>query len=122
MLDKKLTDLKKAVYFANIKLFKENLIIFTFGNVSEIDREKRIIAIKPSGVDYNKLTQEDIVLIDLDGKIIDGALKPSSDTKTHLKLYKEFSEIGGIAHTHSRFATIFAQAKLPLPNFDFSIF
>jgi len=88
MLDKKLTDLKKAVYFANIKLFKENLIIFTFGNVSEIDREKGIIAIKPSGVDYNKLTQEDIVLIDLDGKIIDGALKPSSDTKTHLKLYK----------------------------------
>ena len=114
MLDKKLTDLKKSVYFANIKLFKENLIIFTFGNVSGMDREREIIAIKPSGVDYNKLTQDDIVLVDLDGKIIDGALKPSSDTKTHLRLYKEFSEIGGIANTHSKFATIFAQAKLPL--------
>ncbi|MBM3708831.1 MAG: L-ribulose-5-phosphate 4-epimerase AraD [Actinobacteria bacterium] len=114
MLDKKLIDLKKSVYSANMRLQEEKLVMFTFGNVSGIDRERQIVAIKPSGVDYNKLTYEDIVLVSLDGKIVHGNLNPSSDTKTHLKLYMEFLEIGGVAHTHSIFATAFAQAHLPI--------
>ena len=117
MLDKKLIELKKSVYLANLKLVKENLIIFTFGNISGIDRERGIIAIKPSGVDYDKLTKEDIVLVNLNGEVIDGSLRPSSDTKTHLELYKAFVEIGGVAHTHSRYATVFAQAHLPIKCF-----
>lgn len=106
--------LREIVFKANIELNKKGLIIYTFGNVSQIDRESGIVAIKPSGVDYESLKPDDIVLLDLDGNIIDSDLKPSSDTKTHLKLYKEFNDIGGIVHTHSRYATAFAQAKLPV--------
>ena len=114
MLDKKLLDLKKEVYLANKRLVDEGLVIFTFGNVSGIDKQHGIVAIKPSGVDYDKITWQDIVLISLEGKILESSLKPSSDTKTHLKLYREFPLIGGVAHTHSRHASSFAQAKLSL--------
>jgi len=114
MSDKKLSDLKKEVYKANKRLVEEGLVIFTFGNVSGIDREQGIVAIKPSGVDYNKLSWQDIVLLNLEGQVVDGKLKPSSDTKTHLKLYREFPLIGGVVHTHSRYATVFAQAKLSI--------
>jgi L-ribulose-5-phosphate 4-epimerase len=113
-LDKRLKKLKEEVYISNIELVKKNLIVFTFGNVSGIDRKSGIIAIKPSGVDYDKLTPEIIVLVDLEGNKIDSNLNPSSDTKTHIKLYKAFPDIGGIVHTHSRFATSWAQAKKPI--------
>lgn len=114
MLDKKLLDLKKEVYHANKRLVDEGLVIFTFGNVSGINWDFGIVAIKPSGVDYDKIAWQDIVLISLEGKIIDSSLKPSSDTKTHLKLYREFPLIGGVAHTHSMYASSFARAKLPV--------
>ncbi len=114
MLDKRLIKLKEAVYSSNLKLAEEDLVIFTFGNVSGIDREMEIVAIKPSGVDYNKLTPDQIVLVNLEGEVIDGDLRPSSDTKTHVKLYRSFKEIGGVAHTHSRYATVLAQAHLPV--------
>lgn len=113
-LDKKLKKLKEEVYISNIELVKKNLVVFTFGNVSGIDRKSGIIAIKPSGVDYDKLTPEIMVLVDLEGNKIDSNLNPSSDTKTHIKLYKAFPDIGGIVHTHSRFATSWAQAKKPI--------
>jgi L-ribulose-5-phosphate 4-epimerase len=113
-LDKRLKKLKEEVYISNIELVKKNLVVFTFGNVSGIDRKSGIIAIKPSGVDYDKLTPEIIVLVDLEGNKIDSNLNPSSDTKTHIKLYKAFPDIGGIVHTHSRFATSWAQAKKPI--------
>lgn len=105
-----LEELKKKVYEANMLLPKYNLVTFTWGNVSEIDREKGLIVIKPSGVEYEKMTPEDMVVVDLNGKVIEGVLKPSSDTPTHVNLYNNFKEIGGIVHTHSRWATIFAQA------------
>ena len=114
MAEKKIRDLKKEVYRANKKLVEEGLVIFTFGNVSGIDRQQGIIAIKPSGVDYSKLSWQDMVLMDLEGQILEGELRPSSDTKTHLKLYQEFPLIGGVVHTHSRYATVFAQAKLSI--------
>ncbi|MCL6088031.1 MAG: L-ribulose-5-phosphate 4-epimerase AraD [Actinobacteria bacterium] len=104
--------LKQAVYEANMELVNKGLVIYTFGNVSQIDREHNIVAIKPSGVDYDKLKPNDIVLLDLDGNIIDGNLRPSSDTKTHLVLYREFVQIRAVVHTHSRYATAFAQAGL----------
>ena len=113
-LDKRLKKLKEEVYISNIELVKKNLVVFTFGNVSGIDRKSGIIAIKPSGVDYDKLTPEIMVLVDLEGNKIDSNLNPSSDTKTHIKLYKAFTDIGGIVHTHSRFATSWAQAKKPI--------
>ena len=113
-LGKRLKKLKEEVYISNIELVKKNLVVFTFGNVSGIDRKSGIIAIKPSGVDYDKLTPEIMVLVDLEGNKIDSNLNPSSDTKTHIKLYKAFPDIGGIAHTHSRFATSWAQAKKPI--------
>jgi L-ribulose-5-phosphate 4-epimerase len=106
--------LKEKVYEANMELNRKGLVIYTFGNVSQIDRKSGIVAIKPSGVDYDKLTVNDIVLVDLKGNIIDSRLKPSSDTKTHLKLYNKFPQIGGIAHTHSKYATSFAQANLSI--------
>jgi L-ribulose-5-phosphate 4-epimerase len=112
-MDKK-NKLKEEVYIANIELKNKGLVIYTFGNVSQIDRDLQIIAIKPSGVEYDKLTPEDIVLLDLSGNVIDSKLNPSSDTKTHLALYNKFPEIGGIVHTHSKYATAFAQAKLPV--------
>ena len=106
-----LSELKEEVYKANIKLYHSGLVTSTFGNVSGIDREKSIIAIKPSGVSYKKLTPEDIVLVDLEGNKVEGKLNPSSDTKTHLELYRAFSDIGGVAHTHSTYATAWAQAR-----------
>ena len=96
-----LEELKKRVYEANMLLPKYELVTFTWGNVSEIDRESGIFAIKPSGVDYDKLTPDDMVLVDLDGNKVEGRYNPSSDTATHLELYKAFPEVGGVVHTHS---------------------
>lgn len=105
-----LEQLKKEVYEANMLLPKYNLVTFTWGNVSAIDRKSGLVVIKPSGVDYEKMGPEDMVVVDLDGNVVEGKYKPSSDTPTHVNLYNQFSEIGGIVHTHSRWATIFAQA------------
>lgn len=105
-----LKELKQKVYEANMLLPKHKLITFTWGNVSAIDREKGFIVIKPSGVEYDVMKPEDMVVVDLLGNKVEGKLNPSSDTATHVKLYKEFENIGGIVHTHSRWATIFAQA------------
>ncbi|WP_067142234.1 L-ribulose-5-phosphate 4-epimerase [Oceanivirga salmonicida] len=105
-----LEELKKKVYEANMDLPKYNLIKFTWGNVSEIDREKGLFVIKPSGVDYDKLTPDDMVVVDLNGNVVEGKYKPSSDTPTHVELYNAFPKIGGIVHTHSTWATSFAQA------------
>lgn len=105
-----LEDLKQSVLEANLLLPKYGLITFTWGNVSEIDREKGIVAIKPSGVAYETMKQSDIVLVGLDGSIIEGELKPSSDLDTHLALYRSWPQVGGIVHTHSTWATSFAQA------------
>lgn len=103
-------ELKERVYKANLELVKQGLVVLTWGNVSGIDREKGLIAIKPSGVSYDKLTVSDIVIVDLDGNIVEGKLKPSSDTPTHIELYKAFKDIGGVVHTHSINATSFAQS------------
>lgn len=112
----KIASLKKEVYDANMELVRRNLIIYTWGNVSGIDREQGIVAIKPSGVEYDELTPEMIVLVSLEtGKVLEGTLRPSSDTPTHLKLYRAFQEIGGVTHTHSTCATAWAQAGLPIP-------
>lgn len=105
-----LEELKQKVYEANMLLPKYGLITFTWGNVSAIDRKLGLFVIKPSGVEYEKMTVEDMVVVDLKGNVVEGILKPSSDTPTHLKLYQEFKNIGGVVHTHSRWATIFAQA------------
>ncbi len=108
-------DLKQRVLDANLKLPKYGLVTFTWGNVSEIDRELGVIAIKPSGVEYDVMTVDHIVVVDLDGNRIEGTLNPSSDTATHLELYKAFPNIGGVVHTHSRSATIWAQAGIDIP-------
>jgi len=108
-------ELKERVWLCNMDLFKKNLVVQTFGNVSAIDRDKGIIAIKPSGVPYSVLTPDKIVLVDLNNKVIDSNLKPSSDTPTHSILYNAFSQIGGIVHTHSPYATAWAQAKKSVP-------
>ncbi|OON99452.1 MAG: L-ribulose-5-phosphate 4-epimerase [Epulopiscium sp. Nele67-Bin004] len=105
-----LENLKKEVFEANMLLPQYKLITFTWGNVSAIDREKGLVIIKPSGVEYDNMTADDMVIVDLEGNVVEGKLKPSSDTATHLKLYKEFPNIGGVVHTHSRWATVFAQA------------
>ena len=102
--------LKEKVLQANLLLPKHDLVTFTWGNVSEIDRESGLIVIKPSGVDYDGMKAEDMVVLDLDGKVVEGHYKPSSDTPTHIALYKAFEGIGGVVHTHSRWATSFAQA------------
>ncbi|WP_195251401.1 L-ribulose-5-phosphate 4-epimerase [Romboutsia sp. 1001713B170207_170306_H8] len=107
-----LENLKKEVFEANLELVKHNLVIFTWGNVSGIDREKNLIVIKPSGVSYDRMTVDDMVVVDFDGHVVEGNLKPSSDTDTHIELYKKYEEIGGVVHTHSTFATGWAQAKL----------
>lgn len=108
-----LEDLKKKVYEANMLLPHYNLVVFTWGNVSGVDREKGLMVIKPSGVDYDKLTPEDMVVVDLKtGERVEGRYKPSSDTDTHLVLYNSFPNIGGIVHTHSKWAVSFAQANL----------
>lgn len=111
----KFESLRKECYEANMELPKLGLVIYTFGNVSCIDRQAGVFAIKPSGVDYDKLKPEDIVIVGLDGKIADGKLRPSSDTNTHLELYKAFPTIGGIVHTHSTFAVAWAQAARAVP-------
>ncbi|MBR3360334.1 MAG: L-ribulose-5-phosphate 4-epimerase [Lachnospiraceae bacterium] len=110
-------ELKKEVCEANLLLPEYGLVTFTWGNVSQIDREKNLVVIKPSGVSYEEMKPEDMVVVDLDGNVVEGNLRPSSDTMTHLELYKAFPEIGGIVHTHSRWATSFAQAGIPLKAF-----
>ena len=107
--------LKKEVYEANMEVQKQNLIKYTWGNVSGIDRSKGLFVIKPSGVAYEDLTPDMMVVCDLDGNVVEGALNPSSDTQTHAVLYKHFDEIGGIVHTHSPWATVWAQAGLDVP-------
>lgn len=106
-----LEELKQKVLDANLLLPQHGLVKFTWGNVSEIDRSKGLVVIKPSGVEYDGMTAEDMVVVDLEsGKVVEGKYKPSSDTPTHLELYKAFAEIGGVVHTHSKWATSFAQA------------
>lgn len=111
-----LEDIKKKVCAANIDLAKKGLVFFTWGNVSEIDRKSGLVVIKPSGVKYEKMTPDDMVVVDLEtGKVVEGRYKPSSDTATHLELYKRYPQIGGIAHTHSLNAVAFAQAGMDIP-------
>lgn len=110
-----LEELKLSVYEANMELPRRGLITYTWGNVSGIDRKKGLFVIKPSGVDYDKLKPEDMVVVDLDGNQVEGELNPSSDTATHLELYRAFDKIGGIVHTHSPMATSWAQAGRALP-------
>jgi L-ribulose-5-phosphate 4-epimerase len=111
----KLEQLRQQVLDANLELVRRGLVLYTWGNASGIDREQGVIAIKPSGVPYDNMTASDIVLLDLDGKRVDGTLKPSSDLDTHLVLYQAFPSIGGIVHTHSRTATAWAQACREIP-------
>jgi L-ribulose-5-phosphate 4-epimerase len=110
-----LKQLKQDVFEANLLLPRHGLVVFTWGNVSGIDRKEGLIAIKPSGVEYSDMKAEDMVVLDLDGNIVEGKLNPSSDTPTHLALYKAFPDIGGAVHTHSRWATIFAQVGRGIP-------
>ena len=110
-----LEELKKRVYEANMLLPKYGLVTFTWGNVSEIDRESGIFAIKPSGVEYDSLTPDDMVLVNLKGEKVEGKYNPSSDTATHVELYKSFADIGGVVHTHSSYATSWAQAGRGIP-------
>ncbi|AXC11734.1 L-ribulose-5-phosphate 4-epimerase [Acidisarcina polymorpha] len=112
-----LPTLREEVLDANLELVRKGLVLYTFGNASGIDREQGLVAIKPSGVAYERLTAEDLVVVDLDGKIVEGTLNPSSDVKTHLLLYREFPMIGGVVHTHSEFATGWAQAATAIPCF-----
>jgi L-ribulose-5-phosphate 4-epimerase len=112
-----LKTLREEVLEANLELVRRGLVLYTFGNASGIDRSAGLVAIKPSGVPYENLTPEQIVISDLAGKIVDGNLRPSSDLATHLELYKHFHDIGGVAHTHSEFATAWAQAETPIPCF-----
>lgn len=110
--------LKERVYEANMELYRRNLVIYTWGNVSEIDRDKGIVAIKPSGVPYEKLTPDMIVLMELEsGRVVDSDLNPSSDAPTHLALYRTFADIGGVTHTHSPYAVAWAQAGRAIPCF-----
>ena len=112
-----LKNLKKIVCNANRQLPRLGLVLFTWGNVSGMDRDKRLMVIKPSGVDYKHLTPDDMIIVDLNGRVIEGKGKPSSDTATHLRLYEAFSDICGVVHTHSTHATAFAQAGLSLPAY-----
>ncbi len=112
-----LEQLKKEVFEANLKLVEYKLVLFTWGNVSAIDRESGLVVIKPSGVDYSNMTAEDMVVIDLNGKKVEGKLNPSSDTPTHLELYRTFPEIKGVAHTHSTFAVAYGQAAKDIPPY-----
>ena len=112
-----LNEIKNRVLKANLSLPKYDLVTFTWGNVSEIDREKELVVIKPSGVPYEELTKDKLVVVNLAGETVEGDLKPSSDTATHLELYKNFPDIGGIVHTHSPWATSWAQAGQGIPCF-----
>ena len=107
--------LKEKVLKANLDLVKHKLVLFTWGNVSEIDRESGLIVIKPSGVEYDEMKAEDMVVVDLNGKVVEGDLRPSSDTPTHIEFYKAFPDVGGVTHTHSTFATAWAQAGRSIP-------
>ena len=107
--------LKEKVLKANLDLVKHKLVLFTWGNVSEIDRESGLVVIKPSGVEYDDMRASDMVVVDLNGKVVEGDLRPSSDTPTHLELYKAFPDLGGVTHTHSTFATSWAQAGRNIP-------
>ncbi len=111
-----LEELKEKVFRANLDLVRHGLVIFTWGNVSAIDRSRGLIVIKPSGVSYETMTADDMVIVDLDGKVVDSRLKPSSDTATHIEIYKAFEGVGGVVHTHSTFATAWAQAGRDIPN------
>ncbi len=111
-----LEELKEKVFRANLDLVKHGLVIFTWGNVSAIDRATGLVVIKPSGVSYETMRAEDMVVVDLDGKVVEGDLRPSSDTPTHLVLYKAFPNIGGVVHTHSTYATAWSQAGRDIPN------
>jgi L-ribulose-5-phosphate 4-epimerase len=110
-----LKELREQVLDSNLELVRRGLVLYTFGNASGIDRRQGLVAIKPSGVPYEELTPAHIVISDLSGKIVDGNLRPSSDLPTHLELYRSFPHIGGVAHTHSEFATAWAQAEKPIP-------
>ncbi len=110
-----LKELRTAVLEANLELVKRGLVLYTFGNASGVDREQGLVVIKPSGVDYDELRPEHMVVTDLHGKIVEGTLKPSSDLDTHTLLYREFPSIGAVVHTHSEYATSFAQAGMPIP-------
>jgi L-ribulose-5-phosphate 4-epimerase len=110
-----LEKLKEEVWKANLDLVKHGLVVLTWGNVSGIDCESGFVVIKPSGVDYDKMEIEDMVVVDLNGNVVEGNKKPSSDTPTHVELYKAFPKLGGITHTHSNFATMFAQACKKIP-------
>ncbi len=110
-----LEELKQSVLKANLSLVDLGLVLFTWGNVSAIDREKGLVVIKPSGVGYDVMKPQDMVVVDLEGNIVEGDLRPSSDTPTHLELYRKFNYIGSVVHTHSKWATIWAQARRPIP-------
>jgi L-ribulose-5-phosphate 4-epimerase len=112
-----LQQLREEVLDANLELVRRGLVLYTFGNVSGISRQDGLVAIKPSGVPYETMTAENIVVTDLDGRVVEGSLRPSSDLPTHIELYKHFPDIGGVAHTHSEFATSWAQAGRPIPCF-----
>jgi L-ribulose-5-phosphate 4-epimerase len=112
-----LQSLREEVLEANLELVRRGLVLYTFGNASGISRKDGLIAIKPSGVPYEKMTPQDLVITDLEGKVVEGKLQPSSDLPTHVELYKRFPNIGGVAHTHSEFATAWAQARREIPCF-----
>ena len=112
-----LEELKEEVFKANLELPKKGLVLFTWGNVSAIDKKTKLIVIKPSGVDYETMRVEDMVVVDLDGNVVEGKLNPSSDTPTHIELYKSFTEIGGVVHTHSTNATIWSQSGRNIPAY-----
>jgi L-ribulose-5-phosphate 4-epimerase len=112
-----LKSLREEVLEANLELVRRGLVLYTFGNASGIDRERELVVIKPSGVAYDTMKPSDLVVVDLDGNPVEGDLRPSSDLPTHLILYREFVQIGGVVHTHSRAATAWAQAQVPIPCF-----
>ena len=111
----KIKKLKEKVWKANLELVRQGLVLYTWGNVSAIDREKNLVVIKPSGVDYDAMQPEDMVVLTLEGEQVEGALRPSSDTPTHLVLYRAFANLGAVVHTHSTYATMFAQAGRGIP-------
>ena len=108
-------ELKEQVYQANMELHHRKLVVYTWGNVSQVDRDKGVVAIKPSGVAYEDMKVDDIVVVDLDNNVVEGKMRPSSDTKTHTHLYRHFDSIGGVTHTHSTYATAWAQAQQSIP-------
>lgn len=113
----KYKELKRECYEANMQLPAYGLVIFTFGNVSAVDRKEGVFAIKPSGVDYDFLKPEDIVIVDFDNNVVEGEMRPSSDTKTHAFLYREWEEVGGVSHTHAAYSVAWAQAQMDIPIF-----